>query len=170
MHLINPRILLFSRPIRSGKTTDLCRAFGNTKGVGGFLTPDREGIRMLYDLQTSHWHSFEVLPNSSEPALAIGKFLFAQAAFKKAKALLKTECELLIVDEVGKLETLHHSGLEPELTLLIEAYRLGRRKGRLLLVVRDTLLDAVVAKYGLEDAPVNASLEEIRYLLPEAFQ
>lgn len=164
-----PKILLFSRPIRSGKTTELHHAFSGKKGVGGFLTPDRDGLRMLYELATGHWHPFEIPENADglEPVVVVGKFRFAESVFQQATQLFREEKLLFVVDEVGKLEVLQNRGLEPELSALIRNYQSGSRTGVLLLIVRDTLLEEAIQKYGLQQVPVCASLDALQKYLPE---
>ncbi len=78
-------------------------------------------------------------------------FRFSAAAFSVAKGILHTSAgkyDWLIVDEAGKLEVEQDKGLEPFLSQLIASYKQGG-KGKLILVVRDTLLDKAIEKYGL---------------------
>ncbi len=159
----NPKspILILSGPVRSGKTTALFEAFATARNVGGFLTPDRDGRRMLYDISDGTWYPFELPPDAEEEAIEVGKFRFAKNTFTRAKKMLETETPLCIVDEVGKLEILHHTGLEPELSALIDKYQRGEKDGILLLVIRDTLLAQALRKYGLEAAPAGISLEAL---------
>jgi nucleoside-triphosphatase THEP1 len=157
-------IIIFSRPIRSGKTTELGRFIAGRKDVGGFLTPDADGKRRLYDIAAGSYHEFEIKESPIlQPAITIGKFHFAISAFDKAKQLFshQSRYKLFIVDEVGKLEVIHNSGFEPELTLLINHYRSHQGQGMLLLIVRDTLLNAVLNKYNLDCVQIVSSTGQL---------
>lgn len=156
-------VVVFSRPVRSGKTTELFRFIAGKKDVGGFLTPDGDGKRILYDIGDQASHPFEAEEGSPHPVTIIGKFRFYARAFDKAKKLFdhRAVCDFFIIDEVGKLEIIQDAGLEPELTPFINRYRHGERKGTLLLVVRDTLTEAALRKYGLSDARIIHSMAEL---------
>ena len=54
----------------------------------------------------------------------------------------------LLIDEVGKLETEQGEGLEPAVLQTIATYR-QQKDNRLLLVIRDTLLEQALRKYDL---------------------
>lgn len=130
--------------------------------VGGILTPDGDdGLRMLYGLETKSLVPFELDETSTEAFISVGKFRFSQETFEKAKGILDQEMQSkwLVIDEVGKLEVEQDSGLEPFVTKLINAYRLRKQKGKLLLVIRDSLLQKAMEKYKLEDAMVITKLE-----------
>ena len=62
---------------------------------------------------------------------------------------LKENTEWMVVDEVGKLELDEKTGLEPALGEVIRFYQNGDAKGKLILVIRNYLLDEVVEVYGL---------------------
>ena len=115
------------------------------------------GQRVFYDLHSQQPFPFEA--TAAIPAaevLEIGRFRFYRNAFLQAQhvllSALSARPDWLVIDEVGKLEVLHGQGLEPAVGQLIGAYRNGPGTGRLLLVIREELLQAAVEKYGLEDA------------------
>jgi len=155
-------IYIFSRPIRTGKTTDLEEWIKDRDDVGGILTPDREGRRCLLDISTNMLHEFQVAEPSTH-TLSIGRFFFSAEAFQIAQdILLHSASSWLIIDEVGKLEIEHHTGLEPALSRIISYYQSAADiETRLLLVVRDTLLDQAIDKYRLQNAHVIHSLQDI---------
>lgn len=155
--------MLFSRPVRSGKTTELFRFVADKKDVGGFLTPDGDGKRLFYDVADRSYHPFEAEEGSPHPVITVGKFHFYVHAFAKAKRLFDAPkgLDLFIIDEVGKLEILQHRGFEPELSLLINRYRAGERMGTLLLVIRDSLVNAALRKYDLSGTQVVHSTGEL---------
>ena len=153
-------IYILSGPIRTGKTSGLMERLSGKPGVGGFLTPDGPERRMWYNLASGEMQPFEMPGEDTAASVNIGRFRFYEAAFRQMKTLLAEDPALLVVDEVGRLEVHENAGLEPELSAVIKDYKSGCRTGRLLLVVRDTLLEAAILKYGLEEAAVLTALPE----------
>ncbi len=149
-------IFLLTGPIRSGKTTALWDRFATADNASGFLTPDKEGLRCFYDLAGKCWLPFELPAESRLPAVEIGRFRFSSETFSYGKNLLSTAvpCDWFIADEAGRLEVEKGTGWEPALTTLIEDYKANRRRGNLLLVVRDSLVEQAVKKWALEGIPI----------------
>ncbi len=149
------KIYLFCEAIHSGKTTQLQQWLRNKNNqVSGILTPDKDGKRQLYDIARNEYHEFEVDENTPEnEILEIGKYRFAKEGFARAQEImrrsLKENTEWMIVDEVGKLELDEKTGLEPALGDVIRFYQNGHAKGKLILVLRNYLLDEAVEVYGL---------------------
>lgn len=147
-------IYLLTGPVRSGKTTRLLHWARNAGHVDGLLCPDSDGRRHAYALATRIRFPLQVLDGTQQTgdSLRIGRFVFSRAAFSRAQQLLlaswRSQPNYLVIDEVGPLE-LAGDGLEPALTRIIAAYRDQPSAGRLLLVVRDRLLDEVIGQYGL---------------------
>ncbi|MCR9050598.1 MAG: hypothetical protein ACE362_10735 [Phaeodactylibacter xiamenensis] len=56
----------------------------------------------------------------------------------------------VVVDEVGKLEVAG-DGLEPAVTKLAQHYKSGAASGRLLLVVREHMVEKVAHYLGIEE-------------------
>jgi len=149
-------IIIFSRPVRSGKTTALmqyCEEMKNKKSVGGILMPDVGGSRKLLDIGSNEYFDIECKDPSTttRSLIAIGNFYFFTDAFERAnniivKAALKSD--LLIIDEVGKLE-LEQKGFYPGIKEILDS---GYHKGNistLLLVVRENLYDQVTAFFNI---------------------
>ncbi|RMG74969.1 MAG: hypothetical protein D6722_01745 [Bacteroidetes bacterium] len=146
-------IHIFTGPIRSGKTTRLWQWAAGRDDVGGFLSPDREGVRHFYHLPSGKWLPFEA-PAGADPAsvIEIGRFRFWRESLVQAQGWLQEGLAApkpwLVIDEVGKLE-LRGKGLEPAVSAVIGHYRQASNPGRLLLVVRDYLLPEVQTQYHL---------------------
>ncbi|MHB1278604.1 MAG: hypothetical protein ACYC1Q_09400 [Bacteroidia bacterium] len=157
------KILLFSRPIRSGKTTELMHAHTLLGKVGGVLCPDKGELRWLYSISEKFWYPLQCPKAIPGETLEIGRFHFFIDGFKSARDLLLRDADQgfdwLIVDEIGKLEIRDQQGLEPALSQLISGYKSGRYQGNLLLVVRDFLVDEVKSYYGLPDCEVIDKLQ-----------
>ncbi len=146
-------IYIFTDEIQSGKTTRLMKWVKNRK-VGGILSPDQNGLRMLYDISTGKIFSFQ-LPGSQPNAQNIGRFYFKRETFDLARRLLlqaaNQSLDWIVVDEVGPLE-LQGLGFEPAVSQLIELQKDESTQWNLLLVVRESLVQAVQQKYNIKDA------------------
>lgn len=151
-------IVLFSRPVRSGKTTELQQWCTEVGQVGGILMPDREGQRYFQDIETGE--AWPALAAGNEEALEVGRFRFSAEAFRRAsrRIALGADQPFLVIDEIGKLE-LEGLGFASVLRSLLQDPDWAR--AALLLVVRDTLLEPVIAAFGLNDAFVVHSLDEL---------
>jgi nucleoside-triphosphatase THEP1 len=149
-------IIIFSKPIHSGKTTTLFQYIKNNKHIGGFLMPDVDGKRMLYDIAKKKYHPFETLETDKSLTQQIGRFIFLQAAFEKGKNIISqyNNENIFIIDEVGKLEIEMDKGFEPMIKKIITDFKTNNYKGTLLLVIRDTLLKKAIEKYNLQQAEI----------------
>ncbi|KAA5535136.1 hypothetical protein F0919_11135 [Taibaiella lutea] len=149
----NQSIYIFSQNIRSGKTSRLMQWLKYKKNIGGFLTPDVEGMRMLFDISKQKMHPFQVAETYAGPVVSIGRFRFAIATFNIGKDIIANalpDLEWFIIDEAGKLEIEQGEGFEPEVLRIIKCFQSGAMNGNLLLVVRDTLLAKAIEKYDLQ--------------------
>ena len=153
MNNVNSNIYVLSRPIRSGKTTQLQEWLKTHTNAAGILTPDIGGKRMIYDISRNKYHSFEVDQTYGADVIMVGKFLFAKTAFTLAQEIIEkamtSHYDWIVVDEVGKLEIEQGEGFEPDVLRIIKRFQSQEMKGRLLLVIRDTLLEKALEKYDL---------------------
>jgi nucleoside-triphosphatase THEP1 len=137
-------ILLFSRAIRTGKTTELIRWCATQNDVGGIAMPDENGFRHMRDVRTGmQWLAQCRDPDHANELLqTVGRFSFFRSAFQKGNDILlrPPTTQWLVIDEIGTLE-LQGMGFRPALDKLIG----DGITTNLLLVVRDTLLAEVVA-------------------------
>ena len=146
-------IIIFSRPVQSGKTTALFQHIKNMNNVGGFLTPDVDGKRMFFDITKNKYHPFETNETDELVTQQIGRFSFLQSAFETGKSIINkhNNQSFFIIDEVGKLEVEMDKGFEPAIKNLISNFKSKNYKGILLLVIRDTLLEKAIEKYDLQN-------------------
>ncbi len=144
-------IYLLTGPIRTGKTTRLA-TWLEGRDAAGILTPDREGIRWMQLLSDNLWIPFEVKAETDLPIIDIGRFRFFAEAFTQAKTefqqAVERQAPWIVVDEVGKLEV-KGKGLEPAISMLIEATQTAVYSGNLLLVVREELVDSLLKKWNI---------------------
>lgn len=153
------KVTIFSRPVHSGKTTALSEwCSRQPKGsIAGILAPDLEGRRHFCDIGTGTQFAAQLLTDAERDAasasehglLAVGRYFFAGSAFARASDLLlaaaKAEPAWLVIDEIGKLELLDQ-GFAPALKVILAA---DKQPSRLLLAVREGLVDDVIAAFGL---------------------
>lgn len=152
MNNVNSNIYVLSRPIRSGKTTQLQEWLKTHTDTAGILTPDIGGKRMVFDIARNKYQSFEVDQTYGADVIMIGKFLFAKAAFTRAQEIIEKamagQYDWTVIDEVGKLEIEQGEGFEPAILRLVKAFQSGK-EGKLMLVIRDSLLTKAMEKYEL---------------------
>lgn len=168
---MSAEIHILSVPVQCGKTTLLeswvrSQALG---AIGGCLSPDRidddgRKTRVFWDVQTAREVPFEWgVQEEINPSdlLEIGRFRFRQSGFDWVQQQMKEWSEnqslqTLIIDEVGPLELRLNSGMEPGLTEFLNAMRQPEQKGRrVLLVVRDYLLEDFLTRFELKNCVVN---------------
>lgn len=152
-------LYILSSPVQSGKTTLLQKWIATQSNIGGILTPDVNGKRKLLDITTQQ--IFDLQLNEGEPGISIGKFVFDSAVMQHARNTLQDAMQQhfdwLVVDEVGKLEMDRKEGLEPILSNLVHHFKTQPTSTKLLLVIRDYLLQDAIRYYGLEDAQLLPS-------------
>lgn len=153
----NQNIYVLSRPVRSGKTSQLQKWLKHYPLSAGILTPDIGGKRMILNIATQTYHPFEVDQTYGADVVSVGHFLFAKTAFALAQEILEhsllQQYDWTVIDEVGKLEIEQGEGFEPAVLRLVKAFQAGR-EGRLLLVIRDTLLLKAMEKYELQGCTI----------------
>ncbi len=149
-------LYILTGKIKSGKTNELFRWIIDKKNVGGILQPVVDGKRFIYSISQKRLIQLEISSTNlagikEEDLIKIGNYLFLNNAFDKARELLQKDFESnfdwLIIDEIGSLE-LNGSGLEPMVSNILK--NSGSFKGSIILVVRESLIDAVIKKFELE--------------------
>ena len=147
-----PMIHILAGPLHSGKTTLLTASCQAWQKAGfrfeGFLSPtvwdgDRIEGYDLVDLRAEKRIPY-LRREGEEEWERSGSFFFLPDALAQAQAIIRRapEAEVLIVDEFGPLE-LRGGGLRPALDDV-----LGRPGHKVLLVVREDILEDVVRQFG----------------------
>jgi len=143
------KIILFSGPIHSGKTTRL-QKFISDKNCDGIVAPVIDGKRFIQRIKTGEIKSLET---ESEESIIIGKYKFSKETMEWAKQQIKeslhSKVDYIVIDEVGKLEMIDQ-GYEPMVTHAIEEFK-KENSFDLILVVRESLVEDVISKYGLSE-------------------
>ena len=159
-------IYIFSRPVHSGKTTELLQWCNQQKNIAGILMPDINGSRKILDLQTKNMFDIECTDatNTKELLTAVGRFQFYTAAFEKAHtivlAALNQRPGWLVIDEAGKLE-LDRKGFYDSIVKTVEIYNNDNAAGNLLITVRESLCKEVISFFKIKDARVIHQLQDL---------
>ena len=159
-------IIIFSRPIQSGKTTALMQWCHEQKNVQGILMPDINGSRKIMNIKTKEVFDIECTntENTSELLTTTGKYNFYTVAFEKANLILINALEdspdWLLIDEAGKLE-LDGMGLYDAMIKAIDIYNHKKNTGNLLITVRDSLCEEVIIFFKLKEYRVIHQLKDL---------
>lgn len=144
------RHIIYTGPIRSGKSTSLHNLISDRTDVGGFLTLDREGLRHLYDIRLQEFYPFQT--TSTENTITVGRFTFFSSAFDSMAEIierdLNSDCRYLIIDELGKLE-LKKQGLYSMAKELMSI--IANTDKIAVWIVREELLNEVMDFFGFHD-------------------
>jgi nucleoside-triphosphatase THEP1 len=148
-------IIIFSRPVRSGKTTELIKWCDIQQDVSGILMPDINGSRKIMNIKTGDVFDAECMEpeNTDEELLQVGRFSFYASAFNKANELLleniSHSLSWLVIDEVGKLE-LGKKGLFPSVESAVNQYQFTSGK-KAIFVIRDTLVESAISFFNITE-------------------
>jgi nucleoside-triphosphatase THEP1 len=156
-------ILILTGPTRSHKTTTLVRWANDRNDCGGILTPDHNGLRMLYNVKEKLSIPFEKPQKTIASDIVIGRFVFDVESFNVAAGWLDQhvsdpDLNYVLLDEIGSLEL---SGQGWDEWLHNSISKIGDKT--LILVVRRSLLDEVIGRYHLQEVSVVAK----DHFLPE---
>jgi nucleoside-triphosphatase THEP1 len=150
MKIIN----ILTGPVQSGKTTHLIAWVKFHTRCAGILSPLLNNKRFIYSIHTNEYRPLETEVDllAEQEKISIGKYSFLQSSFTWAQQQLKLALDMdpkwLIIDEIGPLE-LSGKGLEPMVGKILKSYK-SKKKYRLVIVVRENLLDKVIRHYDLQ--------------------
>ncbi|MBA3648275.1 MAG: hypothetical protein H0W62_06960 [Chitinophagales bacterium] len=147
MNVAERKIWILSGPVQSGKTTRLLMWLHNKKNVWGILTPVINGQRFFMDASNKEIFAMEAIQGETD-VIAVGKYIFSKDAFVMAEKVLQNSIHkkgYLIVDEIGKLE-IRGEGF---CNVLFEILNHAGQELRLILVIREELLDAVLQFWNI---------------------
>lgn len=155
-------IHLLTGPVHTGKTTRLMHWASSQKNIDGIFQPVIDEKRFIYHIASRTLKMLESPLNSTdEKIIKIGNYRFSKDVFTWAQNVLldslDKNLEWLIIDEIGPLE-LDNFGLEPTITKIIS----DREKfdGKILCVVRDSILEKFIGHYRLENKYELIELEQ----------
>ena len=158
-------IYIFSRPVHSGKTTELLQWCSQQKNIAGILMPDINGSRKILDLYTKEVFDIECTDaaNTKELLTSVGRFHFYTVAFEKANKIVLTALDQtpdwLVIDEAGKLE-LDGKGFYESIIKAVDLYN-NDKPGNLLITVRESLSTEVISFFKVKNVQVIHQLEDL---------
>ncbi|MBI3234324.1 MAG: hypothetical protein HYZ42_09835 [Bacteroidetes bacterium] len=159
-------IYIFSRPIHSGKTTELQQWCNLQKNIAGVLMPDIDGGRKILDLQTKEVFDIECTDaiNTKEPLTSVGRFHFYTVAFEKGNLIitqaLAQSPDWLIIDEAGKLE-LEGKGFYRSIIKAVDFFKSEKSTGNLLITVRESLCEEVISFFKIKNCRIVHQLDDL---------
>ena len=159
-------IIIFSRQIHSGKTTELQLWCHMQKNIEGILMPDINGSRKILDIKSKEIFDIECsdAEQTKEPLTTIGRFIFYTAAFERANGILTNALahnpHWLVIDEAGKLE-LDGKGFYVAIKKIVAVYNNPQRRGNVLITVRDGLVEELTGFFEMKDHRLIHQLEGI---------
>ena len=140
-------IYILTGPVQSGKTTRIANWAKEKNDVFGILSPVINGQRMFTDIHSKDIFEMEANPGETE-ILTIGKFKFSKVGFSKAIGILRDGMNKngwLVVDEIGPME-LRGEGFSG---ILKEMLQSASNQQKILLVIRESILEEVIQFFGL---------------------
>jgi nucleoside-triphosphatase THEP1 len=144
-------LYILTGPVQSGKTSSLMNWIVNQTDVYGILTPLVNEKRVFMDAQTRDLFDMEATADESA-AMVVGRFRFSRNNFDMAITIIRDAIEKqgwLVIDEIGPLE-LRGEGFHDVLKEV-----LAQRKDKLLLVVREGLVEKVKEYFALNAFEMN---------------
>ena len=152
------KILLYTGPVQSGKSSRLLSFVQNRNDVGGILSLVIDGKKYLYDISSGKKKLLEADSREKEiNIVTVGRYKFKTEVFEWGRSILKKasteKYNYIVIDEIGSLE-LEGKGLSPIADEIISKYFTYSPK--ILLVVRESLVGKFLHHYKLK-------LEDIQF-------
>ncbi|PZW48657.1 nucleoside-triphosphatase THEP1 [Humitalea rosea] len=149
----SPSVAVLTGPVHTGKTTRLMTRAVTEPSLGGIVSPQEGATRWFRDLRDLAAVPMDASTEAPETSVQqVGRFRFRTGAFywaaeRMESAFANPALTTVVLDEVGPLE-LRGLGFAPWLPRWIEQH-----SDRLLLVVRDGILNDVVSCFGFVPYP-----------------
>ena len=153
-------VYILTAPIQSGKTSSLVSWSETRDDVYGILTPVADGKRIFMNAHSRQVFLMEAKKDETE-VFTVGRFIFSKTNFTKAIRILREEMYRkgwLVIDEIGPLE-LDGGGFCEVLKEILAV-----REGKILLVVRETLLEKVKEYFRIGEAQLITDVTLIKKL------
>jgi|GEM_PF-455846 len=157
----NKNIIVLTGAIQTGKSTAVLDWAKDKVSIVGFLSLEIDGMRKLLSLENGDYHEFQIPQKQTTEDVSVGKFIFSGNSFNWAKkcilSAIDNAYQYFLADELGKLEMMD-IGLQPALGKLIKHYQsihhVDTSNGKLILIIRDTLLDDAIEKFELKGCKI----------------
>ncbi len=143
-------IYIVSGDIQTGKTSTLTKWSAIRNDVYGILTPIENGKRIFLDISNGEKFAMEAVADEVA-TIKVGKHSFSMNSFSKAVDIVSSGAYnskgWLVIDEIGPLE-ISGRGFDE---VLKEFLQNDSSNLKLILVVRESLKDAVISRYNLNN-------------------
>jgi nucleoside-triphosphatase THEP1 len=163
---LETQIYILRGKVRSGKTTKILEWNKNRNNVAGILSPVINGQKHLKLIPSNEIIPLEVKDINDKDILICGKYHFSKKAFEYTNEYIRSlelqSYKWLILDEAGYLE-LDNSGINDSIKYAIEIIEQRKPDFKIMLVVRDFLVDKISEKYNLRNCKVIGK-EELKEL------
>jgi len=156
-------IIIFTRAIRTGKTTELMNWCKSRNNVAGILMPEVDGKRKILNIKTGETIEAECAApeKTNEPIINIGHFSFYASAFEKGNEILLQALEdqprWLVIDELGKLE-LQKKGFYNAIKAIVDA---DLKATNVVVVIRDVLLIDAISLFSFTQYRCIYQIQEV---------
>jgi molybdopterin-guanine dinucleotide biosynthesis protein A len=151
------KLLIFSGPVKSGKSSKLFSFIETNKNAGGILSLLIDGKKYLYDIHSQEKRLLEAEPEDSEKEIInVGRYSFKKKVFKWGNEILRKargeKYSYLIIDEVGPLE-LAGEGLSSAADDILKNFY--DYSPAIIVVVRESLIKKILTHYKLNDREIE---------------
>jgi nucleoside-triphosphatase THEP1 len=154
------KIYIITAPVQTGKTTALINWSATRNDVYGIFTPVMEGKRVFMNAQKKEQFPMEAAKGETD-VLTVGRFIFSKPGFDKAIQIIHDAVDKkgwLIIDEIGPME-LRGEGFTEILKEI-----LAIRKEKIVLVVREGLVEKVKEQFITQEAEIITDISLIKKL------
>jgi nucleoside-triphosphatase THEP1 len=151
------KIILYTGPVKSGKSTALMSLTQQRKDICGILSPRIDEKKYLYNIQTGESRMLEADAGLSHTEIvSVGKYKFRQDVFNWGKEVLKSAFQstasYIIIDEIGPLE-FEGKGLSPAVDEIINTS--SAQSKNLIIVVRESLTTEFFEYFQIDRSEVD---------------
>ena len=148
------KILLYTGPVKSGKSSRLLSFVQNKKDIGGILSIVIDKKKYLYNISSGEKRLLEAESGDSEMEIInVGSFTFKKKVFEWGNEVLKKAAQkkysYLIIDEIGLLE-LAGEGLSPAANEIIKNF--SNNVQQIIVVVRESLLNKFLDHFKIDNS------------------
>ncbi len=148
------QVIILSDKVKSGKSTMLFNTIKKHSNIFGFITPRWDNKMVFYEIHKGNTLPYE-LENTSKNTIQIGQYFLNNDAFTRGVQLMleyeQNPKGIFIIDEIGRLEVNQSRGYEPNFSNFLHHMCSIKSEWpiKIIVVVRDTLLETFIQKYGI---------------------
>lgn len=157
------KIIIFSREIHSGKTTELFVFCKNRRDICGILMPNHNNGKYFYSIATKTDFGKLAKNDKDLDVVKVGNYEFLKQDFDAANQIIlhsvTENYSYLIIDEIGKLELLKKGFYSSLKKILLN--NLLKPNLTLILVIREGIINEVISFFKIKEFTVISSLVEL---------